>query len=86
MSQDSPPVWCPVLSPCPTTFAYRSPCYAPVSLRALSLQASLNVLPAMDVTIPVAPKVRRFLPFVGNKDEGNKDAGQKDAGQKDGAP
>ena len=40
----------------------------------------------MDVTTLVALRVRRFLPFVGNKDEGNKDAGQKDAGQKDGAP
>ena len=35
----------------------------------------------MDVTAPVTPRVRRFVPFVGNKDQG-----EKDAGQKDGAP
>ena len=40
----------------------------------------------MDVTIPVAPRVRRFVPFVGNKHEGDNDAGQKDVGQKDAAP
>ena len=40
----------------------------------------------MDVTTPVAPRVRRFVPFVGNKDQGEKDAGYKDVGQKDGAP
>ena len=40
----------------------------------------------MDVTTPVALKVRRFVPFVGSKDQGDKDTGQKDVGQKDGAP
>ena len=68
------------------TIAYRGLCHAPLSLRALSLQASVDVLPAMEVTTPVAPRVRRFVPFVGNKDQGEKDAGQKDVGQKDGAP
>ena len=86
LSHDSPPVWPPVLSPCPTTVACRSRCHAPLSLRALSLQASVDVLLAMDVTTPAAPRVRRFVPFVGKKDEGDKDAGQKDVGQKDGAP
>ena len=46
----------------------------------------MDVLPAMDITPPVAPRVRRFVPFLGNKDQGDKDAGQKDVGQKDGAP
>ena len=32
----------------------------------------------MDVTTSVAPRVRRFVPFVGNKDVGQKDVGQKD--------
>ena len=40
----------------------------------------------MDVTTPIAPRVRRSVPFVGNKDQGEKDAGQKDVGPKDGAP
>ena len=40
----------------------------------------------MDVTTPVAPRVRRFVPLVNNKDEGDKDAGQKYVGQKDGTP
>ena len=40
----------------------------------------------MDVTTPVTRRVRRFVPFVSNKDEGDNDAGQKDVGQKDGAP
>ena len=59
---------------------------APLSLRGLSLQASVDVLPAMEVTTPVAPKVRRFVPFVGNKDQGAQHAWQRDVGQKDGAP
>ena len=36
-------------------------------------------------TTPVAPRVRRFIPFVSHKDEGDEDLGQKDVGQKDGA-
>ena len=40
----------------------------------------------MDVTTPVAPRVRRFVPFVSSKDWGEKDAGQKDVGQMDGVP
>ena len=40
----------------------------------------------MGVITPVAPSVRRSVPFVSNKDEGDKDAGHKDVGQKDGAP
>ena len=40
----------------------------------------------MDVTTPVAPRVRRFVPFVSNKDEGDNAVGQKDVGQKNGAP
>ena len=40
----------------------------------------------MDVTVPIAPRVRRFVPFVSNKDDGDKDAGPKDVGQNDGAP
>ena len=40
----------------------------------------------MDVTTVVARRVRRFVPFVSNKDEGFKDTGQKHVGQKDGAP
>ena len=40
----------------------------------------------MDVTTLVAPRVRRFVLFVSNKNEGDKDVWQKDVGQKDGAP
>ena len=46
----------------------------------------MYVLPAMNVITPVAPRVRRFVPFVGSKDEGDKEVGQKDVVQKDGAP
>ena len=46
----------------------------------------MDVLPAMDGTTLVAPRVHCFVPFVENKDQGEKDAGQKDVGQKDGAP
>ena len=45
-------------------------------IHALPLQASVDLLPAMDVSTLVAPRVRPFVPFVGNKD----------VGQKDGAP
>ena len=40
----------------------------------------------MHLTTPVAPRVRRFIPFGNNKNEVDNDAGQKDVGQKDGAP
>ena len=40
----------------------------------------------MDVTTPVAPRARRFIPFVSNKDEGDKDAGLKDGGRRMGRP
>ena len=46
----------------------------------------MDVLPALDVTSPLAHIVRHFVPFVRNKDHGEKDARQKDVGQKDGAP
>ena len=39
-------------------------------VRALPPQASTDVLPAMDVTTPVAPRIRRFIPFIGNKNAG----------------
>ena len=86
LSHDSPSVQCLVLSPYPTTVSCRVLCHAPLSLLAPSLQASVDVLPAMDVTNLVVPRVRRFVPFVGNKDQGEKDAGQKDVEHKDGAP
>ena len=75
LSHDSPPVWCPILSPCPRTVACRSLCHACMSLRAFALHASVDVLLVMDVTTPVPPRVCRVVPFIGNKDQGERDAG-----------
>ena len=86
LSHDGPRVPFFVPSTRRTTVAYRSPCRAPLPLRALSLQALVDVLLAMDVTTPVTPRVRRFVLFVSITDERDKDAGHKDVGQKDGAP
>ena len=40
----------------------------------------------MDVTTPLAPRVRRFGLLVGKKDVGHKDVQPKDMGQKNGVP
>ena len=86
LSHDGPPVWYPFRSPCRMTGACRSPSGAPLSLPAVSLQASVDVSLAMDMSTPVTPRVHCFPPFASNKDEGDKDARPKDVSQNLGAP
>ena len=95
------PVLYPVFMPCPTTAPLAGAVSQVPVVRQLPVAVSVvpPCRPVLfrfrpqwmffrpcDVTTPLSPRVRRFVPFVSNKDEGDRDVGQKDVGPKDGAP